>query len=103
MLQSVLFHMTALLMTSLMIFLIYWILPNTKIGVRRLIPASLAVAVLLEVSKYMNILTWPYLSAKLRVETPPFVQSISIILWSFIATLIVLAGAEWSARVKIEN
>ncbi len=102
-LQSIVFHLTALLMTGLMIFSIYWVLPNARIRVRRLAPASLAVAVLLEVSKYIDILTWPYLSAKLRIETPPFVQSISIILWSFIATLIVLAGAEWSARVSIQT
>ena len=86
-----------------MIFLIYWVLPNAKIGVKRLIPASLGVAVLLEASKYIDILPWPYLSAKLRAETPPFVQSISIILWSFIATLVVLAGAEWSSRVTIQT
>ena len=59
MLQSVVFHATALLMTGLMIFLIYWVLPNAKIGVKRLIPASLGVAVLLEASKYIDILTWP--------------------------------------------
>ena len=101
--QSLGFHLVALPVTMLMIFLIYWLLPNTKIPVRRLIPASVAVAVLLEVSEYLNILTWPWLSAKLRVDVPPFVQSISIILWAFCATLILLAGAEWSARVKLEK
>jgi membrane protein len=83
-----------------MIFLVYWILPNTKIRIRRLIPASIGVAVLLEFSKYLNVLTWPWLRAKLHAEVPPFVQSISIILWSFVATLILLAGAEWSARTS---
>jgi uncharacterized BrkB/YihY/UPF0761 family membrane protein len=87
----------------LIIFLIYWLLPNAKIPVRRLIPASAVVAVFLEMSEYLNILTWPWLSAKLRADVPPFVQSISIVLWSFCATLILLAGAEWSARVKLET
>jgi membrane protein len=100
--QSLGFHLVALPVTVLMIFLIYWLLPNTKIPVRRLIPASMAVAVLLQVSEYLNILTWPWLSAKLRADVPPFVQSISIVLWSFCATLILLGGAEWSARVKLE-
>jgi membrane protein len=102
-LQSILFRAVALPITMLMIFLIYWLLPNTKIPVRRLIPASFAVAVLLEISKYLNILTWPWLRAKLYNEVPPFIQSISIILWSFVATMIVLAGAEWSARVTVET
>lgn len=101
-LQSVVFRAVALPVTVLMIFLIYWLLPNAKIPVKRLIPASVAVAVLLEVLQYVNILTWPWLRAKLRNDVPPFVQSISIILWSFMGTLIVLAGAEWSARVNSE-
>jgi uncharacterized BrkB/YihY/UPF0761 family membrane protein len=68
-----------------------------------LIPASLVVGALLELSKYLNVLTWPYLRDKLRGEVPPFVQSISIILWAFVATMIVLAGAEWSARVTVDH
>lgn len=99
-LQSIVFRAFALPVTVLMIFLIYWLLPNAKIPVGRLIPASVAVAVLLEVLQYLNILTWPWLRAKLRNDVPPFVQSISIILWSFMGTLIVLAGAEWSARAN---
>lgn len=91
----------ALPATMLMIFLVYWLLPNAKIRIKRLIPASIAVGLLLEVSKYVNIMTWPWLSHKLRLEVPPFVQSISILLWSFYATLILLAGAEWSARVTV--
>jgi len=97
-LQSLALKLSALPLTALMILLVYWILPNTKIPVKCLIPSSIAVAVLLEISKYLNILTWPWLRAKLRGEVPPFVQSISIILWSFIATLIILVGAHWSAR-----
>ena len=102
-LQSFIFKIVALPMTTLLIFLIYWILPNAKIPVRRLIPASVAVSVLLEISKYINIATWPWLRAKLLREVPPFVQSISILLWSFIGTMIILAGAEWSARVVVEE
>jgi uncharacterized BrkB/YihY/UPF0761 family membrane protein len=101
--QFAVFRIIAVPTTMLMIFLIYWLLPNRKIPVKRLIPASAAVAVLLEVSKYLNILTWPWLRAKLASEVPPFVQSISIVLWSFMATLILLTGAEWSARNKAET
>ena len=96
--QTVVFKVTALPISMLMIFLVYWRLPNVRIPVKRLIPASVAVGALLEVSKYLNVLTWPWLRAKLRAEVPPFVQSTSIVLWAFIATLIILAGAEASAR-----
>lgn len=102
-LQSIALKFTALPLTMLMISLIYWLLPNAKIPLRRVAPAAIAVSVLLEVAKYLNIATWPWLRAKLLSEVPPFVQSISILLWSFVATLIILAGAEWSARASLER
>lgn len=102
-LQTIVFRGTAVLISMLMIFLVYWTLPNAKIQVKRLIPSSIAVGALLEISKYVNVLTWPWLRAKLRSEVPPFVQSVSIVLWAFIATMIILAGAEWSARVTVNR
>jgi uncharacterized BrkB/YihY/UPF0761 family membrane protein len=102
-LQSVLLHIVALPVTMLLIFLIYWLLPNAKIPVGRLLPSAAAVAILLQISEYLNLLTWPWLRDKLRADVPPFVQSISIVFWAFIATLIILAGAEWAARVKLDT
>jgi membrane protein len=101
--QSVVLHVIALPVTIVMIFLIYWLLPNAKIPVGRLLPSSIAVAVLLQVSEFVNILLWPWLRDKLRADVPPFVQSISIIFWAFITTIIILAGAEWAARVKVDG
>ncbi len=102
-LQSVMLHIIALPVTMALIFLIYWLLPNAKIPVGRLLPSAAAVAILLQISEYLNLLTWPWLRDKLRADVPPFVQSISIIFWAFIATLIILAGAEWAARVKLDT
>jgi membrane protein len=102
-LHVIAFQACATPITMLMIFLVYWLLPNCKIRWTRLIPASAVVAVMLELSKYVNILTWPWLRSKLVKDVPPFVQSISIILWSFAGTMIVLAGAEWSARVQVKR
>ena len=101
-LQMILFKIIAFPMTTLMIFLIYWLLPNIKIPAKRLVAASVSVGVLLEALKYINILTWPWLRAKLIHEVPPFVQSTSIILWAFAGAMVILAGAEWCARATIE-
>lgn len=100
--QLILFKLIAFPMTTLMIFLIYWLLPNVKIPAKRLIAASVSVGVLLEALKYINILTWPWLRAKLMHEVPPFVQSTSIILWAFAGAMVILAGAEWCARSTME-
>jgi membrane protein len=102
-LRSLVLHIIALPVAILLIFLIYWLLPNAKIPVKRLLPSSAAVAILLQISEYLNLLTWPWLRDKLRANVPPFVQSVSIIFWAFIATLIILAGAEWAARVKLDT
>jgi uncharacterized BrkB/YihY/UPF0761 family membrane protein len=101
--QAVAFSLFSMPVTMLMIFLIYLLLPNCRISWKRILPASAVVAVLLEVAKYANLLTWPWLREKLSKDVPPFVQSISIILWAFVATMIVLAGAEWSARVQVKQ
>lgn len=86
------------LITVLILVMIYGVLPNRKIAVRQILPTAAAVGLALEGLKYVNLLTWPYLGAKLQREYGPFINSVSIILWSFFASMVVLAGAEWAAR-----
>jgi membrane protein len=93
-----LFKAAAIPMSMLMLFLIYWLLPNCKIKPARIVPAAIVVGLLLELLKYVNLWTWPYLRAKLQSEYGPFYYTVTIILWGFLAALVVLAGAEWSAR-----
>ena len=82
----------------LLLFLIYWLLPNCKISPARIIPAAIGVGLLLELLKYVNLLTWPYLRQKLVMEYGPFVYTVTIILWGFVASMVILAGAEFAAR-----
>jgi len=94
----VFFKIAALPLSMLMLFLIYWLLPNRKIAPRQVAGAAIVVGMALEVLKYINLLTWPLLRAKLSREYGPFVYSASIVIWSFFGAMLVLAGAEWSAR-----
>lgn len=94
----VLFKMAAIPMSMLVLFLIYWLLPNCKIRAATIVPTAIVVGVLLEVLKYIDLWTWPYLRAKLQSEYGPFYYTVTIIIWGFIAALVVLAGAEWTAR-----
>jgi len=93
-----LFKAAAIPMSMLMLFLIYWLLPNCQIQPARMVPAAIVVGLLLELLKYVNLWTWPYLRAKLQSEYGPFYYTVTIILWGFLAALVVLAGAEWTAR-----
>lgn len=93
------FYKLAAIPTSmLLLFLIYWLVPNCKVPAVKIIPPAILVGFLLEILKYVNLLTWPYLRTKLALEYGPFVYSVTIILWGFLAALVVLAGAEFAAR-----
>ena len=93
-----LFKAAAIPMSMLVLFLIYWLLPNCKIQPGRMVPAAIIVGFLLEILKYINLWTWPYLRTRLQSEYGPFYYTVTIILWGFVAALVVLAGAEWTAR-----
>ena len=94
----VFFKLAAIPLSMLLLFLVYWLLPNCKVPASKIIPAAILVGFLLEILKYVNLLTWPFLRMKLALEYGPFVYSITIILWGFLTAMIVLAGAEWAAR-----
>ncbi len=92
------FKLAAIPLMMVMLFIVYSVLPNGKIPVKRAAPAAIIVGLLLEVLKYINLLAWPWLQVKFRREYGPFIYSVTIIFWSFFAAMLVMAGAEWSAR-----
>lgn len=98
----VFFKLAAVPLSMLMLFLIYWLLPNCEIKPARIIPAAIVVGFLLEGLKYFNLWTWPYLRAKLQLEYGPFYYTVTIILWGFVASLILLAGAAYTAQLNRE-
>lgn len=91
----------AIPMSILSLFLIYWLLPNTTLDPRRVIPVAIIVGLFLELLKYINLLTWQWLRVKLEGEYGPFQYSVAIVLWGFLAAMIVLAGAEWIGRAPV--
>jgi uncharacterized BrkB/YihY/UPF0761 family membrane protein len=97
-LKLLVFKLAALPLSILALFLVYWLLPNRKIEPARVAPVAIAVGLTLELLKYLALLVWPFFSNKLKNEYNIFEHSVTILLWSFVAALIVLAGAEWTAR-----
>jgi uncharacterized BrkB/YihY/UPF0761 family membrane protein len=94
------FKVAAIPISILALFLIYWILPNCDVRARDILPPAIAVGILLEVLKYVNLLTWPWFRVKLQHEYGPFQYSVATILWGFLASMLILGGAEWAARRK---
>ena len=99
---AMVFKLAAVPISILVLFFIYWLLPNAKIPIAPLLPVSLLVGAALEVLKNVNLWTWPWLRAKLTLEYGPFMYSVTIVLWGFLASMVVLAGAEWAARSREE-
>lgn len=92
------FKLAAVPISILALFLIYWLLPNRKVPAARVAPVAIYVGLVLEALKYVNLALAPYIQAKLEHEYFIFRHSVAILIWSFIAAMVVLAGAEWSAR-----
>jgi YihY family inner membrane protein len=95
-----LFKIAALPFSILALGFMYWLLPNSKIAPARIVPVAILVGLALEALKYVNLLTWQFLKVKLQKEYGPFYISVTIVLWSFMAAMVILAGAEWTARRK---
>jgi uncharacterized BrkB/YihY/UPF0761 family membrane protein len=97
-LKVLVFKLAALPVSMLALFLIYWLLPNRKVDARRVAPVAIVVGLIMELLKYVNLLLWPWLSAKLNREYSVFQHSVTILLWSFAIAMVVLGGAHWTAR-----
>src|SRR5262249_44990716 len=92
------FKLAAVPMAVAVLILIYYFLPNGRVPRDRVIAAAIGVGVLLEVLKYFNKLVWPWFQKKLESEYRIFQYSVSLIFLGFLASMLVLAGAEWAAR-----
>jgi len=97
-LTLLLFKLAAVPVSILMLFLIYWLLPNCKVDPVQVAPVAIWVGLALELLKYLNLLIRPLLVEKLEREFHMFQYSVTLLLGSFVAALIVLAGAEFAAR-----
>ena len=95
---AAIFKVAAVPVVIAALFLVYWVLPNGKVPKDRILVAAIVVGLLLEILKYIQLLIWPWFFAKLTREYGPFRFSVSLILFSFFASLLVLAGAEWASR-----
>ena len=92
------FKLAAVPLAVLVLFLIYRYLPNGRTPLNRVLPAAIGVGLLMEVLKYVNTLVWPGFQRKLGREYGVFQYSVTLIFLGFLASMLVLAGAEWAAR-----
>jgi YihY family inner membrane protein len=92
------FKLAAVPITVIVLFLIYYFVPNLRPPRNRVIAAAIIIGVLMEVLKYANKLVWPWFFRKLTNEYGVFKYSVTLIFIGFVSTMLLLAGAEWAAR-----
>ncbi|HEX3746289.1 MAG TPA: YihY/virulence factor BrkB family protein [Bryobacteraceae bacterium] len=92
------YKLAAIPVSIFALFLVYWLLPNRKVDPGRVAPVAIVVGLVLEGLKYLNMLLADAIHQKLDREYKMFEYSATILLWSFVAALVVLAGAHWTAR-----
>jgi YihY family inner membrane protein len=98
-----LFKVLAIPVTILSLFLTYWLLPNRRVPVRRVLPVAAVVGIGMEALKYLFLHAWPWLNLKFRNEYgESFKYSATLVIFSMLTSFLVLAGAEWSARTQPE-
>jgi len=76
--------------------LIYYILPNGKVPLPRVLPAAIVAGVLTEVGKFIYIETLPMF--RFREVYGPYAFSVTLLFWAYVGALIMLFGAHLSAR-----
>lgn len=84
--------------TVAILFLVFCYLPNTEVPMRMVLPRVIVIGLVLETLKWINLAIWPWLFGKFSREYGAFVNSVTILTWSFLAGMVVLAGAEWTVR-----
>src|SRR5580704_11702620 len=90
-----LLQISAAVVSVLLFFLIYWILPNRKLPVRAVLPTAIVIGLSWELAKMLYVAVLPWLD--LHSVYGPFSVSVCLMLWAFITGLLLLAGAHYSA------
>jgi YihY family inner membrane protein len=90
-----LLQISAAISSILLFFIIYWVLPNTKLPIRAVLPTAIVTGLLWEVFKMAYIALLPMLD--FRSVYGPFSISVSLMMWAFLSGMLLLAGAHYSA------
>lgn len=85
----------AVVVSILIFFLIYWVLPNRKVPARAVLPTAVVIGLLWEGAKYLYVLALPRLD--FQAVYGPFYVSVGLMIWAFLSGLMLLAGAHFSA------
>jgi len=76
--------------------IVYYVAPNGRAPMRRVIPAAVLAGVLTAAAKFLYMVTLPLF--RFREVYGPFSLSVTLLFWAFVGALILLFGAHVSAQ-----
>jgi YihY family inner membrane protein len=83
-------------LTLLMFFVTFYLVPNTRISWRQVLPAAVFTGLLWETSNYVLMWVLPYLG--LSTIYGAFVVTVTLLTWAYISGIILVLGANLTAR-----
>jgi len=95
-LSSIVLRVLIFPITVAIFFVVYYVLPNTRIYVKEVLPVAVLTGLLWEGSKYMFIWLAPNLG--FRDVYGPFYLSVTLVTWAYISSMILLLGANLSPK-----
>jgi YihY family inner membrane protein len=90
-----LLQLSAGLLSVMLFFFTYWILPNRRLPWKAVLPSALVTGIIWELAKRLYMAALPWLD--FRGVYGPFATSVGLMLWAFLTGLLLLAGAHYSA------
>ena len=76
--------------------IVYYVAPNARTPMRRVLPAAVVAAVLTAAAKFLYMVTLPLF--RFREVYGPFSLSVTLLFWAFVGAMILLFGAHLSAQ-----
>lgn len=83
-------------LTLIMFFVVFYIVPNTKVSAREILSAAIVSGLLWELSFY--VFTWVVPLLGLREIYGPFIITVTLLTWAYVSGIILLFGANLTAR-----
>jgi membrane protein/epoxyqueuosine reductase len=77
-------------------FLVFWVLPNAKIPAKAALLAAILTELAVDLTSRLYVWVWPMLN--FRRAYGPFFISVTLLIWGYLAAMMVLAGAELGVR-----
>lgn len=94
-------EVVALALSTAAAYLIYWLVPDRRRAVARILPVALAAGLWLEGLKYAVVLFWkPLMQERMYRQYGTFYNAVMILVFGYIAALIILSVARFSAQIS---